>query len=67
MMTAPKPTATHDLNALDRCDRCGAQAFVLTRQGGLDLMWCVHHFREHGAALAEAGAVVVTDERKRVE
>ncbi len=42
--TALAPTLT----AADRCDRCGAQAYVLARltSGGV-LMFCAHHGREH--------------------
>jgi hypothetical protein len=38
------------LNAADRCDRCGAQAYVRTAHEQPDervlyLLWCAHHFR----------------------
>jgi len=39
--------ATRELNALDRCDRCGAQAYVravLETSGG-ELLFCGHHAR----------------------
>ena len=32
------------LNATDRCDGCGAQAYVVTTINDVDLMWCVHHW-----------------------
>jgi hypothetical protein len=40
------------LTAADRCDRCGAQAYlrVLLLSGG-ELLFCAHHGREHGDAL----------------
>jgi len=28
------------MDASDRCDRCGAQAYVITKHG---LMFCAHH------------------------
>lgn len=28
----------------DRCDRCGAQAFVLAKGVSGQLMFCAHHF-----------------------
>jgi hypothetical protein len=44
--------ATTPLTAADRCDRCGAQAYlrVLLISGG-ELLFCGHHGREHGDAL----------------
>jgi hypothetical protein len=44
--------ATTPLTAADRCDRCGAQAYlrVLLLSGG-ELLFCAHHGREHGDAL----------------
>ena len=35
------------LTALDRCDRCGAQAYVITSHHGTRLLWCAHHFAEN--------------------
>ena len=44
MTTALAPTLT----LADRCDRCGAQAFIRARlTGGGDLLFCAHHGREH--------------------
>jgi hypothetical protein len=39
---------------VDRCDRCGAQAYlrVQLRAGG-ELLFCAHHAREHGEKLRE--------------
>lgn len=56
---------TPTLNVADRCDRCRAQAFVLTQVEGVDLYWCGHHFARHEAALREV-AVHVVDERWRI-
>ena len=48
----PTLTATAPLSALDRCDRCGAQAYVrVVLAAGGDLLFCGHHFREHEARL----------------
>ena len=49
MPAAPAPTTT--LSVADRCDRCGAQAFVrvLLRSG--ELLFCGHHARENEQAL----------------
>jgi hypothetical protein len=36
------------LTAFDRCDRCGAQAFVrAVLPGGGELLFCRHHARKH--------------------
>ena len=31
------------LTAQDRCDRCGAQAYVVTKHEAGPLLWCKHH------------------------
>lgn len=50
----------------DRCDRCGAQAFVrVTLDGGSSLLFCGHHFKEHEVRL-RAVAVDVVDETKTI-
>lgn len=50
------------LTAQDRCDRCGAQAYLAVElPSGLELLFCGHHAREHGDKLREV-AVVVTDD-----
>jgi len=54
------------LTAADRCDRCGAQAYVrFTLAGGGELMFCAHHAQEHGPALEARGAIA-HDERDRL-
>jgi hypothetical protein len=57
---------TKPLNALDLCDRCGAQAYVrvLLPNSG-ELLFCAHHSREHLPALKKAGAEV-QDETERL-
>ena len=46
------------LTAADRCDSCGAQAYIAAEVNGSELLFCAHHGREHEAALAAAGATV---------
>ncbi len=42
------------LTAADRCDRCGAQAYVRVRlHAGGELLFCAHHGRQHVPALRE--------------
>jgi hypothetical protein len=56
--TATAPSAT-PLTAVDRCDRCGAQAYLrVSLQGGGELLFCAHHAREHGEKLREIAAYV---------
>lgn len=55
---------TQELTARDRCDRCGAQAFVMTRQpNGFELLWCGHHFAENEPHLLGSGASIAEDTR----
>jgi hypothetical protein len=63
MTTTVAPTP---LSALDRCDRCGAQAYLRVElAGGGDLLFCAHHAREHGDKLREI-AVSVHDETSKL-
>lgn len=32
------------LRVIDRCDRCGAQAFVMVKGSTGDLLFCGHHY-----------------------
>jgi len=45
--------APSGLNAADRCDRCGAQAFYRAVLATGELLFCAHHGRAHSARLAE--------------
>ena len=63
MTTAVAPSA---LTATDRCDRCGAQAYLRVElASGLELLFCAHHAREHGEKLKEV-AVTLTDETHKL-
>ena len=47
------------LTAADRCDRCGARAYVrVTLPGGGELLFCAHHGRAHEGALRAAEASI---------
>jgi hypothetical protein len=42
------------LTAADRCDRCGAQAYIrVTLPSGGELLFCAHHGRAHEEKLRE--------------
>jgi len=52
------------LSAADRCDRCGAQAYVRARlHGGGELLFCAHHGREHLPKLREHADIQDETER----
>ncbi len=55
---ASKPQFT----ALDRCDRCGAQAYVRVEliKGG-ELLFCAHHAREHADKLKSVASSIHDD------
>jgi hypothetical protein len=58
--------AASPLTATDRCDRCGAQAYVrATMESGFDLLLCAHHFHENETRLREI-AVSIQDESVRL-
>lgn len=55
-----------DLTATDRCDRCGAQAYVRTVLGsGSELLFCSHHWRDNEARLRQI-AVTIQDDTHRL-
>jgi hypothetical protein len=55
-----------ELTAADRCDRCGAQAYVrvLLASGG-ELLFCAHHARRYEPKL-KALAAEIHDETDRL-
>lgn len=61
--TAVAPAA---LTAADRCDRCGAQAYLRVElSSGGELLFCAHHAREHEDKLREVAANI-QDETARL-
>lgn len=62
MTTALAP----ELTAIDRCDRCGAQAYIRARlASGGELLFCAHHGREHLPAL-QGKTIEIHDESARL-
>lgn len=54
------------LSAADRCDRCGAQAYVrVTMANGFELLFCAHHSKEHADKLKQV-ALKIQDESSRI-
>ena len=65
-MNAVAAPSTPTLSAADRCDRCGAQAYLRVQlHSGGELHFCAHHAREHGDKLREV-AVALTDESHKL-
>jgi hypothetical protein len=61
-------TATTDIPALtaqDRCDACGAQAYVRVQMATGELLFCAHHARKHQEALRKV-ATQIHDETDRL-
>lgn len=59
------------LTAIDRCDACGAQAYVLAIGLSGELMFCAHHYSEilsteTGKKAIESFAFEVFDERQKL-
>ncbi len=55
-----------ELNALDRCDICGAQAYVRVELSTGELLFCAHHAAEKRAAI-EPIAIAWHDETSKLE
>jgi len=54
------------LTAVDRCDRCGARAYVrVLLPSRLELLFCAHHNRQYASALTKI-AVEIRDETERL-
>lgn len=70
--TIAPPTATlvpelerRELNAVDRCDACGARAWVRAVMPASELLFCAHHAHKHLPAL-EHSALFLQDDREQM-
>lgn len=63
--TATLERDSYQLTALDRCDSCGAQAYIRVTIGESELLFCAHHGRRHQEKL-EAIATAWHDESSRL-
>jgi len=60
-------TPASPLTAADRCDRCGAQAYVrVTLSAGSELLFCAHHGRQYAPKLREIDAHI-SDQSERLD
>ena len=59
-------TVTETLTAADRCDRCGAQAYLrVTLNSGGELLFCGHHGKAHSDKLRQV-ALKIQDETSKL-
>ena len=61
----PEVEPTPLLNANDRCDECGAQAYVQVIMEAGELLFCAHHYSKYESKLKDK-AVTITDERHKL-
>jgi hypothetical protein len=60
--------AASPLTATDRCDRCGAQAYIrATMTSGSELLFCAHHWRDNEVALRGTGATIHDESERLVD
>lgn len=54
------------MTAADRCDACGAQAYVRVEMESGELLFCAHHARQYRAKLEEVAINIIdyTDQLK---
>jgi len=53
------------LTLQDRCDGCGAQAFVAVKlKSGTELLFCNHHYRKSEAKLTSLAAHILDESSK---
>lgn len=45
--TTEAPAPSYRLSAMDRCDSCGAQAYIAAEVNGSELLFCAHHGRKY--------------------
>ncbi len=56
------------LTATDRCDRCGAQAYIrATLASGSELLFCAHHAREYDNGLRAIEADIYNEADRLAE
>lgn len=61
----PEIQLRRELSALDRCDACGARAWMRVLMGDTELLFCAHHGAKHFEALS-AVADYIQDDREVV-
>ena len=56
-LTTESVAADRPITGLDRCDSCGAQAYVRAILNGSELLFCAHHGRKHEEKLRPVAEV----------
>ncbi|MER7795739.1 hypothetical protein [Microbacterium sp. NPDC096154] len=64
--TTEAPAVSYRLTAMDRCDSCGAQAYIAAEVNGSELLFCAHHGRKYEEKL-RAVATSWHDETSRLD
>lgn len=64
-LPAESTVVTAELRPANRCDRCGAAAYVRTVKGNLELLFCGNHARRNAEALL-SGGWLIDDQSHRV-
>ncbi|MCL1897819.1 MAG: hypothetical protein FWG16_03230 [Micrococcales bacterium] len=59
-------TQTDRLSPADRCDRCGAQAYIRAVMQSGDLLFCAHHGRDQMEALKRV-ALEIDDQSDQLD
>ena len=54
-------TSNHKLTLSDRCDSCGAQAFVIAKFANGELFFCGHHYRRWQEGIARTATSIQDD------
>lgn len=67
----PEVNKEWKLTALDRCDRCGSQAYVQISGSTGDLLFCAHHYNKivndpNSYTKMMSFMLIVVDERERL-
>ena len=65
MLAEDEKIKEKQLKIADRCDSCGAQAFVLVKMLTGELMFCGHHYNKHKDKLNNQ-AYEIIDERHHI-
>lgn len=61
---AAEETPVRNLNAQDRCDSCGGQAYWSVLIGTSELLFCNHDFRKNETKLREKADLIIDESHK---
>ena len=65
--TTEEVSKTYILDANDRCDSCSAQALVLVKGVGGELLFCNHHYNKNAKALETFAYEIINERDKLIE